>query len=66
MLKEHDAKFKAFRVFLFINAGLFNAFENFHNSCLSIIGDDIAKDYGVEKSRIGLLSSLYFYLNAVM
>ncbi len=66
MLKKHDSKFNAFRIYLYINVSLLYTIENFHNSCLSVIGDDMAKDYGVEKKKMGVLSSLYFYLMAVM
>ncbi|MCQ2978138.1 MAG: hypothetical protein MJ232_09015 [archaeon] len=66
MLKKHDTKFYAFRIFLFINVSMLFGFEYFHDNCMAVIGSDIAIDYGVDKNKIGVLSSVYFYIMAVM
>ena len=64
-LKEHDTYFKVFRIYAFTNAALTYTLVFFHRNCPSIVSDDMAKDYDVNKKKLGIFSSMYFYPYAV-
>lgn len=65
-LKPHDTCFKVFRIYALINASLMYTMVFFHRTCPSIVSDDMAVDYDVEKSKLGVFSSIFFYPYAVM
>lgn len=65
-LKPHDTFFKAFRIFVFINAALLYALVFFHRTFPAIVSDDMAKDYKTDKKKLGIFSSTYFWPYAVI
>lgn len=64
--KTHDKCFLIFRGYLFINAALMYSIVFFHRNCPSVVSEDMAKDYDVEKKKLGIFSSVFFYPYAVM
>jgi sugar phosphate permease len=56
-----DLAFQARRLLVFTIISLLYAIVTFQRVCPSIVAADMALDYGVEKSELGIFSSLFFY-----
>ena len=57
----HGAGFHVRRVFVYICIALLYALVFFQRTCPSIVAASMAEDYGVEKSALGIFSSIFFY-----
>ena len=55
-----------FRWLIFFILSLAYFFVYFHRLSLSVVADDLVKDFQTTASTIGLLGSIYFYCYAVM
>lgn len=55
-----------YRWFIFIVLSLAYFFVYFHRLSLSVVANDLAKDFQATASLLGLLGSIYFYCYAVM
>lgn len=64
--KPLDTRFKIHRFFIFVLLLLSYAMVLFDRNCPSIVAEDIAKDYHVDKDRIGIFTSIYYYTYAVL
>ena len=60
-LKPHNTRFKIRRIVVFSLLCISYALMMFVRTCPSIVAKDMAETYHVEKSRIGIFTSLYFY-----
>ncbi len=67
-MADHTADRKAglLRWAIFVVLGLAYFFVYFHRLSLSVVADDMAGDFGVAASVLGLLGSVYFYCYAAM
>lgn len=59
-------KFQCHRLFVFISLAIAYAMSLFMRNCPSIVAADMAESYGVEKSKIGIFTSIYFYSYAIV
>ena len=64
--KEHNLRFQIHRISLYILLSLSYAICLFFRSCPSMVADKMAEDYGVDKSDIGIFTSIYFYTYAII
>lgn len=64
--KEHNLCFQIHRISLYILLSLSYAICLFYRSCPSMVADKMAEDYGVDKSDIGIFTSIYFYTYAII
>ena len=64
--KLRSCKFQCHRLFIFVSLALAYAMGLFMRNCPSIVAADMAESYGVEKSQIGIFTSIYFYSYAVV
>jgi sugar phosphate permease len=60
------ARMLLFRWLLFAILALAYCFVYFHRNCLSVVADDLAKEFSASASAIGVLGSIYFYCYAAM
>ncbi len=60
------ARMLFFRWLLFAILALAYCFVYFHRNCLSIVADDLAREFSASASAIGVLGSIYFYCYAAM
>lgn len=65
-VKEHNIRFQIHRICLYILLSLSYAICLFFRSCPSMVADKMAEDYGVDKSDIGIFTSIYFYTYAII
>jgi sugar phosphate permease len=56
----------SFRWLLFAMLALAYCFVYFHRLCLSVVADDLAKEFETTATAIGVLGSIYFYCYAAM
>lgn len=63
--KEHNLRFHIHRISLYILLSLSYAICLFFRSCPSMVADKMAQDYAVNKSNIGIFTSIYFYTYAI-
>ena len=66
MRHHQDQKVIRYRWGIFITLALAYFFVYFHRLSLSVVANDIAREFSVSASVLGLLGSLYFYCYAVM
>ena len=66
MNKEKAKAMLRLRWLIFFILSLAYFFVYFHRLSLSVVADDLAKDFQTTASTIGLLGSIYFYCYAVM
>ncbi len=66
MNKEKTKSVLRFRWLIFFILSLAYFFVYFHRLSLSVVADDLAKEFQTTASAIGLLGSIYFYCYAVM
>lgn len=66
MNKEKTKAALRFRWLIFFILSLAYFFVYFHRLSLSVVADDLAKEFQTTASAIGLLGSIYFYCYAVM
>jgi len=66
MNKEKNKYVLRFRWLIFFILSLAYFFVYFHRLSLSVVADDLAKEFQTTASAIGLLGSIYFYCYAVM
>ncbi|OHS96632.1 transporter [Tritrichomonas foetus] len=64
--KPHTIKFQLHRVAVFLLLSFSYAICLFLRSCPSIVADKMAIDYEVNKSDIGIFTSIYFYTYGVV
>ena len=64
--KEHNLKFHIHRIIVFLLLSFGYAICLFLRSCPSIVADKMADDYNVDKSEIGIFTSIYYYTYAVI
>ena len=56
----------SYRWLLFAILALAYGFVYFHRNCLSVVADDLVKEFQVTASALGVLGSIYFYCYAAM
>ncbi len=66
MVNDNLTKLLRYRWFIFMILALAYFFVYFHRLSLSIVADELVKDFQSSASVIGLLGSIYFYCYAVM
>ncbi len=66
MNKEKAKAMLRLRWLIFFILSLAYFFVYFHRLSLSVVADDLAKDFQTTASTIGLLGSIYFYCYAIM
>ncbi len=66
MNKEKLKKMLRYRWLIFLILALAYFFVYFHRLSLSVVADDLLKDFQTSASVMGLLGSIYFYCYAVM
>jgi sugar phosphate permease len=66
MQKEHIAKLLRYRWFIFWVLATAYLFVYFHRLSLSVVANDIVKDFHTSAGIMGLLGSIYFYCYAAM
>ena len=60
------ARVLSFRWLIFAILALAYCFVYFHRVSLSVVADDLGRDFGATASAVGVLSSIYFYCYAAM
>ncbi len=66
MLNSHVRQFIRYRWVVFSILAFAYLFVYFHRLSLSVVADDLVKDFKTSASVMGLLGSIYFYCYAVM
>ena len=66
MDEKLDRKVLSWRWAIFAVLGLAYFFVYFHRLSLSVVADDLARDFETTASVLGLLGSVYFYCYAAM
>ncbi len=66
MTERPPVRMLSFRWLLFAMLALAYCFVYFHRICLSVVADDLAKEFGTTATAIGVLGSIYFYCYAAM
>jgi len=66
MIDKPTVRMLSFRWLLFAILALAYCFVYFHRNCLSIVADDLVREFEVTASAIGVLGSIYFYCYAAM
>ncbi len=66
MVGKSAAKMLSYRWLLFAILALAYCFVYFHRMSLSVVADDLARDFQATASAIGFLGSIYFYCYAAM
>lgn len=65
--KSNDTTgFKIRRITIFIIIVLCDVIVYFQRSCSTVLADDMAKSYGVDPSKIGIFSSLFYYPYSIL
>ena len=63
---NQSTKFKVCRIFVFSLICLSDLVVYFHRACPNVVGSDMAKSYGVDESKLGVLSSMFYYTYALL
>lgn len=66
MDKPDSSKMLRYRWWIFATLGLAYFFVYFHRLSLSVVADDLVRDFRATAAAIGLMGSVYFYCYAVM
>ena len=66
MNEEQVKKVLQFRWLIFIILAVAYFFVYFHRLSMSVVADDLVKDFQTKASMLGLLGSIYFYCYALM
>ena len=62
----NSMKFRIHRMLIYILLMIAYAMALFDRNCPSIVAKDIARDYGVQVSDIGIFTSIYYYAYAIL
>jgi sugar phosphate permease len=66
MTGRSAVKMLSYRWLLFAILALAYGFVYFHRNCLAVVADDLAREFHVAASTLGMFSSIYFYCYAAM
>ncbi len=66
MTGRSAVKMLSYRWLLFAILALAYGFVYFHRNCLSVVADDLAREFHVAAGTLGVFSSIYFYCYAAM
>lgn len=58
---SHGTGFQIRRVIIYAIVAILYALVSFQRTCPSIVSAEMAKDYGVDKSKLSVFSSIFFY-----
>jgi sugar phosphate permease len=65
MAQDHHPMFR-YRWLIFVALALAYLFVYFHRLSMSVVADDLARDFQTSASVLGMLGSIYFYCYALM
>lgn len=63
---NYTTGFKVRRIAIFTIIVLCDVIVYFQRSCSTVLADDMAKSYGVDQSKIGIFSSLFYYPYSIL